>query len=175
MQKYSLKARFLLVLMCIMLAAGLQNAKSMNVSSPDTLLKDVSPAELKTVIDSYRGKKIVLVNVWATWCAPCVEEFPEIVRLQRAYPDKLQVVFISADFPESRNQALVFLRTHDVNWTTYFKTGKDQPFIEALSKEWSGALPFSKVIAEDGSVIGSWEKKAGYDQFERYVKKAINQ
>lgn len=140
----------------------------------ESLLKDISGDELEEVINSYEDDKAVLVNVWATWCGPCIEEFPHIVDLQQKYEDKLQVIFVSADFPKQRKRAIEFLKEHNVDWTTYFKTGKDQPFIEALSAEWSGALPFTKILSTNGELITSWERSAEYDEFERYIKKAIN-
>lgn len=143
-------------------------------NTKQTLLQNVSASEIEDVIASFEGDKAVLVNVWATWCIPCVEEFPEIVKIQRKYTKQLQVIFVSADFPENRDKAVEFLKKHDVNWTTYFKTGKDEPFINALSDEWSGALPFSKVISTDGEVIAHWEKKADFDTFNRYVQQAID-
>lgn len=138
------------------------------------MLVDADGEKLSQVIESYRGEKAVLINIWATWCAPCVEEFPDIVRLQRSYPEELQVIFVSADFPESKGRAIEFLEKQEVNWTTYFKTGKDQPFIESLSDKWSGALPFTKVIGKEGEVVASWEQSAEYEKFEHHVKKAIN-
>jgi thiol-disulfide isomerase/thioredoxin len=138
------------------------------------LLKNASGQDLQKVIRSYQGDKAVLINVWATWCAPCIEEFPYIVDLQQKYEDQLQVVFVSADFPSQREKALDFLQEQDVDWTTYFKTGKDQPFIEALSDNWSGALPFTKILDAEGKLVASWEQGAEYDKFERYIKKAIN-
>lgn len=137
------------------------------------LLKNASGEDLQKVIRSYQGDKAVLVNVWATWCAPCIEEFPYIVDLQQKYEDQLQVVFVSADFPSQRGKALDFLQEQKVDWTTYFKTGKDQPFIEALSDDWSGALPFTKILDAEGKLVASWEQGAEYDKFERYIKKAI--
>lgn len=151
-----------------------QDSNTQSLSS-ESLLQDVMGDELQEIIASYRGDKAVLVNVWATWCAPCIEEFPDIVELQRAYEDELQVIFVSADFPDSRDRALDFLREHNVDWTTYFKTGKDQPFIEALSEKWSGALPFTKIIGKDGKVVSSWEQSADYEKFEHHIKNAINQ
>ncbi len=139
-----------------------------------TLLKDITPENINEVVNSYQGEKAVLINVWATWCAPCVEEFPEIVKLQRNYPDKLKVIFISADFPKSRQKALKFLKKQEVDWTTYFKTGKDEAFINAISEDWTGALPFSKILSIQGEVVDSWEQKASYKKFERHIKTAIN-
>lgn len=45
-------------------------------------------------IDKYKGKVVVL-NVWATWCKPCIEEMPSMDRLQQLYPDKIAVVTVS--------------------------------------------------------------------------------
>lgn len=145
-----------------------------NSDVSDPLLENITAEELQQIIKAEKGEKAVLVNVWATWCAPCIEEFPEIVKLQRNYPDQLKVIFISADFSDSRDQAVDFLEKQEVDWTTYFKTGTDQEFIAALSEEWTGALPFTKVIDIEGNVVDSWEQSADYEKFERHVKMAIN-
>ena len=165
------KVQFLLLSLLLSLTAGVVHAQT---ESEELLLKDVSGNELTEIIDSYQGDKAVMVNVWATWCAPCIEEFPYLVELQKKYEDQLQVVFVSADFPAQRDRALEFLKEQSVDWTTYFKTGKDQPFIESLSDEWSGALPFTKVLDKQGNLIGSWEQGAEYEKFEYFIKKAIN-
>lgn len=47
-----------------------------------------------TSIDRFKGKVVVL-NIWATWCKPCIEEMPSMDRLQQLYPDKIAVVTIS--------------------------------------------------------------------------------
>ncbi|TYP95372.1 Thiol-disulfide isomerase or thioredoxin [Fodinibius salinus] len=161
---------FILTVLILLTGFADQNA---GITINDPLLKDVTADELQQIVDSYQGKKAVLVNVWATWCGPCVEEFPHIVELQRNYPEQLKVIFISADFKENRSKALSFLKEQNVDWTTYFKTGKDQPFIEALSSKWSGALPFSKVVDKEGNVVASWEQSAEYSTFEKHVKTAI--
>lgn len=159
------------VVVLLLLISGVPEVQAQD----DNLLVDADGEKVSEIIESYRGDKAVLVNIWATWCAPCVEEFPELVKLQRAYPEQLKVIFVSADFPDSRNRALDFLKKQNVDWTTYFKTGKDQPFIESLSTEWSGALPFTKVVSKEGKVVASWEQSAEYEKFEQHVKNAINQ
>lgn len=151
-------------------AVSLQEAEGQN--SP--LLKDVTGRELQKIIASYQGEKAVLVNVWATWCAPCIEEFPDIVKIQRKYEDQLRVVFVSTDFPDSRDKALAFLKDHNVDWTTYFKTGSDEAFIEAISKEWTGAMPFTKILNKQGEVVARWENSASFSKFNKHVKRALN-
>lgn len=168
--------QIVLFLFCfvVFMAFGSVSESAAQEISDKELLKDASGEELQEVISSYQGEKAVLVNVWATWCAPCIEEFPYIVDLKQKYEDKLHVIFISADFPSQREKALEFLKEQNVDWTTYFKTGKDQPFIEAISDDWSGALPFTKILDNEGNLVANWEQGAEYEKFERYIKKAIN-
>lgn len=162
------------VIMVVAAAISAGQAPDLPASLPEPLLKEATGDELQEVIDSYEGEKAVLVNVWATWCAPCIEEFPYIVELQRAYEEELKVIFVSADFPDNKDRAKAFLEEQGVDWTTYFKTGKDGPFIEALSGSWSGALPFTKIINKQGQVVASWEQGAEYEKFKENIKTAIN-
>lgn len=163
-----------LFLCFLTMTLGLLSESFAQIESDESLLQNASGEELQEIISSYEGEKAVLVNVWATWCAPCIEEFPYIVDLQKKHKDKLHVIFISADFPAQRDEAFEFLKEQKVDWRTYFKTGKDQPFIEALSDKWSGALPFTKILNRDGKIVASWEQGAKYDKFKRHIKRAIN-
>lgn len=140
-----------------------------------SLLTDIEPNEISGILEKYKGEKVVLLNVWATWCAPCVEEFPYIIRIQREYGDDVHVVFISADFDEDRERAIKFLDDHNVNWKTYFKLGRDEDFIEALSPDWRGSLPFTQIISKNGDVVNEWIDKAEYKFFESQVLEALNQ
>ncbi|MEP7028664.1 MAG: TlpA disulfide reductase family protein [Candidatus Eisenbacteria bacterium] len=134
----------------------------------------VPPDSLAAVIAS-GGAQGTLVNVWASWCEPCREEFPGIIRLSRAYRDRgLRVVLISADFTEDLPNARKFLAEQGVDWPTYYKTGDDQAFIAALSSNWSGSLPGSFVFDAHGVLRDSWEGKASYAAFERRVRPVLS-
>lgn len=122
-----------------------------------------------------RGGKGTLVNVWASWCEPCREEFPGIVRLARAYREQgLAVVFISADFSDDLPNARTFLAEQGVDWPTYYKTGKDQAFLAALDPRWSGALPGTFVYDAQGKLRDFWEGKATYAEFEKRVRPVLS-
>lgn len=122
------------------------------------------------------GARATLVNVWATWCIPCRQEFPELVKLERDYRDRgLRVVFVSADFSDETDQVKEFLAEHGVTADTYLKTGDDMAFIDGLSPKWSGALPATLVYDAGGDLIRFWEGKADYAQFESAVLEAMNQ
>src|SRR5687768_14180878 len=64
---------------------------------------------LKRAIEEQKGK-VVVVNYWATWCAPCVEEFPDLVKLQNSYRDKgLVVIGVSMDEPDDKGKVVAFV------------------------------------------------------------------
>jgi thiol-disulfide isomerase/thioredoxin len=95
----------------------------------------------------------VLVNFWATWCVPCIEEFPDILRLRDVYaPRGLTVVLVSIDRPaDAQTKVPRFLRSHGVEFTTYIKKGgNDEGFINAVSNDWSGALPATALYDSRG-------------------------
>lgn len=156
-------------------SANSNEAQEMSETDAVELLTDIASEEIETLIAKHNADgKVVLVNIWATWCGPCVEEFPDIVELKHKYKDQLEVVFISADFPEDRERALQFLKDQKVTWETYMKTGKDEPFINAISNDWSGALPFTKIYSKNGQITSYWENKASFETFETAILEAIN-
>ncbi|MBY0566143.1 MAG: TlpA family protein disulfide reductase [Hyphomonadaceae bacterium] len=69
---------------------------------PTRSLRDASNAE--TTLAAYQGEVIVL-NLWATWCAPCVEEMPTLGAVQRRFGDRLRVVTVSVDAEGQRARA----------------------------------------------------------------------
>jgi thiol-disulfide isomerase/thioredoxin len=142
---------------------------------PETLaFTAVSPDSIDEIVRAAGGTGTV-VNVWASWCEPCREEFPEIVRLARTYRDQgLRVVFISADFTEDLPKARKFLAEQGVDWPTWYKTGNDQKFIAALDSRWSGALPGTFVYDAQGRLRDYWEGKATYARFEERVRPVLS-
>jgi thiol-disulfide isomerase/thioredoxin len=137
-------------------------------------LTPVKPDSIALVVAA-SGGKATLVNVWASWCDPCREEFPEIVRLAREYRGRgLEVIFISADFAEDLPNARRFLAAQGVDWPTYYKVGNDQRFIAALDQRWSGALPGTFVYDAQGHLRDYWEGKASYAKFEQRVRPVLS-
>lgn len=116
------------------------------------------------------GAACTVINVWATWCEPCREEFPDLLRLRAAFGGRgLRLVLVSADFPAERAAVEAFLRAQKVDFATYLKDQPDEAFIDALDRRWSGALPATFVLGPDGRVVEWWEGKRSYSDFERSV------
>lgn len=141
----------------------------------DDILVDATAEEINAKIAEYKGEKPVLVNFWATWCAPCIEEFPYILELREKYEGQFKLIFVSGDFEEAREEAEQFLKKQGVDFETYFKVGNDNEFINTISNEWTGALPFTIVYNKAGEVTAQWEGKAEFETFESELLNVLNE
>lgn len=143
--------------------------------APKPDVKAVDGEGLKKAISALKGKA-VLVNLWATWCQPCVEEFPDLVKLANAYRSKgLVVAAISLDEPTDRPKVIAFIAQQKAAFPVFVRSKGDvEPFVAPLGRNWDGAVPTTYLIGRDGKPSG--EPLAGgqsYAQFEAAVKKAL--
>jgi thiol-disulfide isomerase/thioredoxin len=133
----------------------------------------IDDAALKRLIGNREGR-ILFLNVWATWCVPCVEEFPDIVKLSRSYdPKAVEVVAISADYPdEVDSKILPFLKKQNVPFKVYVAKFDDQEkFINALDTAWSGALPATFIYNAQGRQRFKLVGQGTYDRFKEQIDK----
>jgi thiol-disulfide isomerase/thioredoxin len=104
---------------------------------------EISTKGLPGLISQEEGA-ITLLHFWATWCPPCVKEFPDIVRLHESFKGRrLRVVLVSAGREEDIAKVRAFLTNQGVDWETYRASNLNDEFIKAVSPNWSGALPAS--------------------------------
>lgn len=137
----------------------------------------VEPATHSEILDAVaqNGARITVLNVWATWCAPCVEEFPHFVRFGREFASEgVQVTFVSVDFVEDKSAAQAFLAEQGVTERTFLKDEKTTPFVNAFSEEWSGAVPATFVYGPDGTLLDFWEEKTDYATLKDRVTKHLD-
>jgi thiol-disulfide isomerase/thioredoxin len=151
---------FLLSLGACSAGGGERTAVSASTRTKAPVVVPASSREILGLASGGRARA-TLVNVWATWCVPCREEFPLLVRLAREYqPRGLELILVSADFDDRLPAVRRFLAAQGVTDTSYLKAEGDQSFIDALSPKWSGALPATFVYDGAGRQIAFWEGKA---------------
>src|ERR1700685_3613504 len=83
-------AMLALLLVCLVAPLALRAQEASSASD----MKVVQPQDIKSLIAANKGK-VVFLNFFATYCVPCHTEFPDIMKLQTKYPDKLQVIEVS--------------------------------------------------------------------------------
>ena len=142
-------------------------------AAPAGLVSPITAAGIQKEVHN-SGAKVVLVNIWATWCAPCREEFPGLVRVAQKYRDKgLKVILVSADFDTETDAVKRFLTEQRVDFPTYIKAEKDQSFVNGLDKRWTGALPATFLYDGTGELQDFWEGKTSFNEFEQKVTSVL--
>jgi thiol-disulfide isomerase/thioredoxin len=116
--------------------------------------------------------RVLLVNFWATWCDPCREEFPNLVRLYNTYRSHgLSLVAISMDEPESRPAIEQFLKSQGANFGSYRQQFKDfEALVNSINPRWGGGIPASFLYDREGRLVESWQGATTYEEFESAVK-----
>jgi thiol-disulfide isomerase/thioredoxin len=135
----------------------------------------IDAAGLKKQLAARKGK-VVVVNFWATWCGPCVEEFPALVKLQKTYKAKgFDLVTISCDEKRDASKVAAFIgksgqtggafqAKEAVEITGYLK------YLEPkLSAEAAIGIPRTYVFDRSGKQVKMFEGGQSYEAFNRAV------
>jgi thiol-disulfide isomerase/thioredoxin len=117
-------------------------------------LNTIDEAGLKDLLKN-NSDKLRLINVWATWCGPCVTEFPEFIAINRMYRRRdFEFISISADDPSKKEKALKFLKEQQASNTNYiFSIDDKYKLIEAIDPKWQGALPYTILVEPGGKIV----------------------
>jgi thiol-disulfide isomerase/thioredoxin len=135
-----------------------------------------SPTQAGGVLAEVRkpGAAAVLVNVWASWCSPCREEFPDLLHVARELaPEGLRIILVSVDFPGAESETQKFLTSQGVDFPTFVRTGKDEAFVNDLESQWSGAIPATFLYDGNGKLVRFWEGKASYPVIKKRALAAL--
>lgn len=160
-----------LILFCLVLLTNPIWGQS--ASRKDTVqLLPINEKQVSQLKSSFRGK-VVLVNLWATWCKPCVIEFPHLVKLHKLYEQRgVKVLFISVDEPEVAQTAVrPFLQRQKVTFPAYIKDGDDdERFINAIGNGYRGAIPTTFVYDRTGKQVATLIGARDFRTFEGVIK-----
>ncbi len=138
------------------------------------MLQTINEKNYAQLIASHKGN-VLLVDFWATWCAPCREEMPQLVRLSRDLkPKGLRLVTVSCDEPEDRTKAAQFLAQAGVSEPGYLKqAAEDEAFINLVDKKWSGALPALFLYDRSGRLVRTFTGETEMPVLEEALRKLL--
>jgi len=141
--------------------------------SPQRLLPFNEQVHRRILADN-KGK-VLLVNFWATWCAPCRAEMPQLVELHRKYQSKgFRLVTVSADEPPDAGRALEFLQKVGAPAPAYRKdVPDDDQLIRAVNPDWSGALPASFLYDRNGKLVRAFVGEVAVSEIQRAIEKLL--
>lgn len=133
-------------------------------------------AALKELRANAGTGKVRLINVWATWCGPCVSEFDELLEQNLRFRHRdFELVTLAAQFPDEQPKVLAFLGQHHASTRNLIFGTKDKyAAIEALDPEWSGALPHTLLIGPDGRVLYRQTGSIDFLALRRAIVPALN-
>lgn len=152
----------LILLSAIFVTFSFANAQDLKPLKED-ILKEI----LKESDD-----KVVVINLWAYWCGPCKEEFPDLVKFGKENSDDSKLILISLDETgDLESKTKPFLAKNNVDFVSYYNAfDKDEKLITMLDKNWEGAIP-STFFFKDGKLVKSLVGK----QTEKQFKKAFDE
>jgi thiol-disulfide isomerase/thioredoxin len=146
---------------------GVPSAASCKAEGPANLsltLKDMNDADY-TLAD-LKGK-VVLVNFWASWCAPCLAEIPEFIKVREEYHDKgFEIIGISTD--DNAAQLRDFAAKYKTNYPLLQVTGEAEDAYGPVF-----GLPTSIIVARDGSVCKRHFGPLSKEQLEKEIKSLL--
>lgn len=135
-------------------------------------IKLLNEQQLQELVAQRNGKGLFL-NIWATWCLPCREEFPDLVKLAYTFSDKnVEFVALSVDYPdEIESKILPFLQKNPLNYSLYVQDFRDkEQAINFLNEQWSGALPATFIYDTSGRQQHFLLGQHSYEDFYEVMK-----
>ena len=134
-------------------------------------------AEALQALRKNSSGKFRLVNFWATWCAPCMAEFDELVAINRMYRNReFELVTVSLNRPDEEGRVLEFLKKQQAsNRNLIFASAERDKLINAFDPEWQGAVPYTVLISPEGKVLYSETGSIDPLAVKRAIQKAMNE
>ena len=115
---------------------------------------------------------LLIVNFWATWCKPCVEELPYFEQIQKEFlAQKVKVILVSQDDPEQLDSRVnAFIRKKKLQSEVWLMTESNpNTWIDAVDVNWTGAIPATLIVKPNGSYAGFHEKSLNYEELKSLI------
>lgn len=132
--------RMILIFSLLMLLSALNSEQVQDFTLPDINNNNVN-------ISDYLGDSIIVLDFWASWCAPCMRLLPELEKIHQEY-DEVTVITVSIDNPRSVNRAKSLLRSQRYTFISLFDTNQD-----VMSRFQVTTVPHTYLIDLEGEIV----------------------
>lgn len=154
-RRYSLIRNLAAISIVILLSAVAfaQGQKLAAVKTAGSTAKRVTQIDIEVLRKLVKPNgKPLLINFWATWCDPCREEFPDLVKLDAAYRGKIDLITVSLDdLADIDSEVPKFLAANKAEMPAYLlKTADEDAAMKAVTPEWAGNLPLTILFDTGG-------------------------
>jgi thiol-disulfide isomerase/thioredoxin len=120
--------------------------------------------------DTYKGKKAVLIDFFATWCPPCIEELPVLKEVKEKYKDNFEIISVLFEHDKSKEEIIDFISEHEIN---YPMTIGEENFKLAKEMDDVKKVPEMFLFSKDGKFIKKFVGKTPKEELEQYIQMAI--
>ena len=157
-------------------AQSVNGAGKPSKSVPETItIKEVDNEGVRALLKREHGRPL-LVNFWATWCEPCRDEFPDLVKIDAEYRSQgLETITVSLDdVTEIKGEVPKFLQQMGATMPSYLLNVVDpEPSIRAVDPNWGGALPATVLYDKTGQVVFKHFGRFKPDELRAAIKKTV--
>jgi thiol-disulfide isomerase/thioredoxin len=153
---------FLILIMTLIMAGCSDTVETNNTTSSDLTSFTTIDLNGETVTeDIFADYDITMVNVWATWCGPCVNEFPALGELKRQLPENYNLITICTDGNRDSSNALNILSSNNADFTVLIPSEElENGFLSTVD-----AIPTTIFVDSNGNLVGSRQLGApGFDE-----------
>ncbi len=139
-----------------------------------TVVEPITTDALKSLLSKEKSKPL-LVNFWATWCDPCRDEFPDLVKIDKDFRKSIDFVTVSLDeVSEIKNEVPKFLDKMNAKMPSYLLDAKDpEPAINAVDPNWGGSLPATVLYNEKGEIVFKHFGRIDTAELRSAIEKAV--
>ncbi|MCE9532172.1 MAG: TlpA family protein disulfide reductase, partial [Planctomycetes bacterium] len=150
---------------------------SLNAEPPKDEIKlvKIKADEVLKMIAQHQGK-VVVVDVWGEFCAPCKKKFPHLVQLHKDLAKEgLVCISLSVDLEENFDGALEFLRKHGATFPNYILWDNDDNKDELEKKLAQRSPPIIHVFNRKGEKVHTWEGRIKEDEIDKLIKELLQE
>lgn len=167
---------FYLFLILLVFSSGCTKENETGQSKSGFYNNDVPVVDevwIKNKIENREGK-ILFVNFWATWCVPCIEEFPDLVKIYDEYKNSdFEFLSVSVDLPSDiESKVKPFLAEQSAHFpVVVVEEKRSDRVIDLINPEWNGAVPITVIYDEHGNRQEFIHEAKNYDSFHTSIER----